>query len=308
MAGVVDRHRRGQSADAPEIHVDELAALQVERHLHVGERDDRFVEADRRPQRFLGHRVADQVVGHEGLLDHRQHEIVKPVESLHVGERHRSLDVDVERLGAKLVANVVDHLDVPPGAHLQFDPGKTGGESLAHRIDQFIDRLGPIERDSQFERGLFAAEQLVQGLFRLASLEVPPGRVEGRLGILIARKHLQLLLERGPGLDLAADQRRRQPIAEAGEGAARPLAAEGRRAGRCLAPTHQAAAPHAGDHRLQAVEHAHSSLLGAAEWNSGKVQVNRVDLHGIGLSCQHGGRRFRKRLVWRFTLWRRSMP
>ncbi len=72
LAGVVDRHRRGQSAyPAPDVDARHLASVQIDRLLDALEHDVTLTQssAQRRADRLLQHGMADQVVGRQRLLD-----------------------------------------------------------------------------------------------------------------------------------------------------------------------------------------------------------------------------------------------
>ena len=96
MAKVVNGQGRGESANAARLEVDELAALQLHCHLGLSKAGDAFVEADGGAERFLGHGMADQIVGVERLLDHGQREIFESVEHFHLSQAEPALAVNLQ--------------------------------------------------------------------------------------------------------------------------------------------------------------------------------------------------------------------
>lgn len=184
---------------------------------------DRFVEAERRAQRLLNHRVAHQIVRRQGLFDHRQAEVVQPAEDFHLIEAHGRFDVDMEAFDRELVTHEVEHVDFPAGTHLQFNPGEARVKRPADRVDELVGRLHLVERRADFDRFPAAAENLVERLAVAASLEIPPSRVEGRLGEPVAMEAGQGALEIVARVDHLACQMRRHAVTHAAEHAGRPL-------------------------------------------------------------------------------------
>ncbi len=93
----MDCDGRRQAAHAARLDVEILRAFKLEGQVgDLGARDA-LVQADRRADRLLEHRMADEVLRREGLFDHRQVEVVQAAERLHVVQAHRPLDVDVNR-------------------------------------------------------------------------------------------------------------------------------------------------------------------------------------------------------------------
>ena len=148
MAEIVDGHGRRQAAYPARLEVHVFATLQLQGHLGLGEACDAFVEADRRAERFLHHRMAHQIVGGQRLLDHGQREIFEPVEHLHLAQVEAAFAVDVKRLRGALLADEIDHADVPAGPELSFrrsKPAATAAVIFARKssIESIWSKVGP---------------------------------------------------------------------------------------------------------------------------------------------------------------------
>ena len=237
----------------PDLMLTNRQLFRSNRHVGLGRAANALIKTDRRSDRLLNHRVADQIVRRKRLLDHGETEVVEPAKHFHVLQPQFAFTVNVKRLGRKLAPHDAKHLDCPAGTELELYARKTRLERFADLLDKCLDRLHLVERRADLDRRSLAAEQFVERLVLQTRVEIPPRNVEGRLGELIAAKSGQVLREGIARIDREACQAGRDPIAKHGERAGSPLAIERRIAWAGLTPTNGAAAGHANENRFEGV-------------------------------------------------------
>ena len=109
--------------------------------------------------------MADQVVGRKQLLGHLEMKIVQPTEQFHMVQPHRAFRVDVQPMGRQLLADEAQDLKIPAGAELQLNARIALLGRGGDRLEKRIDRVHPVEADSQFDPVTLAAKQLVKRTF-----------------------------------------------------------------------------------------------------------------------------------------------
>ena len=136
-AEVVDPASLEVAADAARLDVDDLGGTELDRIGGGVERDDRFVEADRRRRGPGELGVAEDVfLGHR-LLDQEEVELVEPAEVLDVGPVVGGVGVDLEaHLGADQLPDQPHRFEVPARLDLQLDPGVAVVDIALHLGEQ----------------------------------------------------------------------------------------------------------------------------------------------------------------------------
>ena len=160
--------RFGKSSDAAGLQADVPAAFEVEGNVRVFERLNRFVEAQRSANRPFEHGVGDEIAGIERLFDAVEEEVVHAVERVRVlVEIELPFDVDLKLEPGWIVdARETHDLDVPAGPYLEGDAPEllVDGALKPGKELFFVDRA--VERQADFKRLLFAAENFPERLLQ----------------------------------------------------------------------------------------------------------------------------------------------
>src|SRR3989454_40814 len=206
LAEVVDAARRGVSAHAPKLNVDDPARAQFDCRARLLFAVDALVQADRCLQFFLQLDVAVDVVPTERLLDHHQ---VVGFELF----QQRPVLLAISRVGIhhqpdarKLLAQPVDGLDVPARLDFDLDALVAGRKRPLHSLGQLLERV--LDADGYAAGGRLArpTEHFPQRQALASRLGIPHGRLDAALSHVVAADPRQQLPDLGCALEFPALQ------------------------------------------------------------------------------------------------------
>src|SRR3974390_1459291 len=118
----------GNPADAADLDVDDAAGTQLQRGFGIPRTSNGLVEADGSLDGLLQPRVEIEGVVPQRLLDHKQLESVEGLQVRKVLERVGGVRIATQHDAGPAGANPFEHINVPPGFHLQLDALVSGSK------------------------------------------------------------------------------------------------------------------------------------------------------------------------------------
>src|SRR5689334_5748008 len=168
------------TTDAPEFDVNDPARFERDRVTRIFRRTDRLVQTNRRLNLTLQHRVIEDVVVCQWLLQHHQIELIELLKERRVGEFVSGVGIAHQTDVGKLFAHAFDDLEVPTGFDLDLDALVTGVDFLTNLCKQLVGRILNANRNAGRDLRSSAAEMFPQRHARVLCFEIPARSLERR--------------------------------------------------------------------------------------------------------------------------------
>ena len=279
-AQVMELDRGLVAAHPSRLDVDDPARLRVNRVARDAHRVDRLVQADRRLDARLQHRVVHYIVVVERLLDQQQVERIEARQQGRVLKRVGGVGVDLQGDVAELRADALDRRDVPSGLDLDLDALVTGGQLLLDLLQQLVEGVLDADRNARGNAIAGTAEDLRERLPLEPRVQIPDGHLDAGLRHVMAADAPQRRVDVARVLERPAHhQRRNEALDDVPHGIGGFTAVVRVGLGDRLAPSLLALAFNADQHEGAIVRTAKARFEKLHQRQPAQEQLNPLDFH-----------------------------
>ena len=239
-AMVVDRPGLDDAADPADLDIDDAAGAHLESRPGGRQREDAFIQAERRAHLLLELGMLPEVVRGVRLLDKQQPEFVQGGEGGRVPGPVGAVGIDLEKDAGMAFPDRPAGGRVPARLDLDLDPAISLAEIGADPVDQLRQGILDADADARLDfrpRSPVKLRQRHSGRFRL---KIPEGQLQPGLGHPVAPVDRGRPLEFSRAGDIFLENERNEKVFQDVPGRLRRLAAvKGAFLGRALAPAGQ---------------------------------------------------------------------